>query len=493
MLPRDARFCPYDGSELGRDSSEHLGRNSGLRDVVDGRRSLVGSIIDERYEVLQLLGEGGMGCVYRVRHRVLGRLFALKALRPEYARDHALAERFVQEARAAASIAHPNVVGITDFGVFGDGQPYFVMELLEGRTLGSVLRERSTIEPEEVARMARAMACALAAAHAVGVIHRDLKPDNVMLLGDGTVTAGLKVLDFGLAVLLGASRLSSEDVVYGTPQYMSPEQARGDPIDARIDVYALGILMYEMLTGRVPFEADSQTDVLSKHLHEDAMPPSRMCPAVSRCEGLESIVLGCLHKDPNARFAGMREVVEALDKILLMIPTPAALDSARMRSSSSIRPPCESRAHWRRINRRRWWGVTGIGLAALWVSLALLFGRLHGGTNFVRSDAPDVPKRVEPIAQNPIQMSASERNVGSQGEWSMRGATVRHQARMAPGKKKPESAPNRPEERSVGRLVDQLQQYPGVGRMGVSAGGSTNGFVEQNKTGSSEMANPWAK
>ena len=255
------KFCPFDGETLVTDQ----GRGAAVPDP------LLGITVDDRYEVLAVIGEGGMGRVYRVRHRRLGRSFALKALRTELARDTNLAERFIQEARAAAVVTHPNVVQINDFGTLHTRQPYFVMELLEGRTLARIIREEGPIEPLRCLTIARQIAEAIAAAHAMGVIHRDLKPDNIILVRPSGSHTIVKVLDFGLAKVAGSNRLTRPGVVFGTPHYMSPEQASGEQFDHRVDIYALGIIMFEMLTGRVPFEADTYMGVLSKHLY--AQPP----------------------------------------------------------------------------------------------------------------------------------------------------------------------------------------------------------------------------
>jgi serine/threonine-protein kinase len=278
---------------------------------------LLGVTVDDRYEVLAVIGEGGMGRVYRVRHRRLGRSFALKALRLELAREPSLADRFIQEARAAAVVSHPNVVQINDFGTLHSGQPYFVMELLEGRTLARIIKEEGPIEPVRCLSIARQIAEAIAAAHAMGVIHRDLKPDNVILVRPSGSHTTVKVLDFGLARVAGSARLTRPGVVFGTPYYMSPEQAGGDPFDHRVDVYALGIIMFEMLTGRVPFEADTQMGVLSKHLYQEPPKlPDFTLPVIGK-PGLQEVIAGCLAKKVDDRWASMTELARRLNSLCL--------------------------------------------------------------------------------------------------------------------------------------------------------------------------------
>lgn len=391
-VPFEAQFCPFDGCALVSDKDPIDAAKASRRRGARAHDTLVGRIVDERYEVLQLLGEGGMGSVYRVRHRVLGRPLALKVLRPEYARDQALAERFVQEARAAAAISHPNVVSITDFGMIGRGQPYFVMELLEGQTLSSVMRERGPLAPEFVIGVARSVASGLAAAHEVGVIHRDLKPDNIILLGDATAPSALKVLDFGLAKLLGASRLTHDDVVYGTPQYMSPEQASGEELDARVDIYALGILTYEMLTGRVPFEADSYMGVLTQQIYAEPTPLSAHRQDLTAYPTLEAIVLSCLKKRRDERISSMSELIAALDAAL-----GTSVESHRRRTVSSIRPPQDSRVvRRRRQRRRRWWTYALVGATALSVALLLLYGRLSRDSVSPKPSPSGIPGNSQP-------------------------------------------------------------------------------------------------
>lgn len=347
------------------------------------QNSLIGCIIDERYEVLQLLGEGGMGCVYRVRHRVLGRLLALKALRIELARELVTAERFVQEARAAAAISHPSIVKINDFGMLETGQPYFVMELLEGRTLSSLLAEQGTFAAAYVVVIAHKIALALDAAHAAGVIHRDLKPDNVVLSALTPHQVELKVLDFGLAMMDGSSRLTRDGVVFGTPQYMSPEQATGETLDARVDQYALGIVMYELLTGRVPFTADNYMGVLTQQLYAEPIPPSAVVPVAAECAELEGVILRCLAKSASQRFESMAELAGTLVGIAARLGISIPNDGYRP-PLASVRPPVESRTR-RRSSRQRFLTYAILGATAFLVALGLLY--LH----LVRAHLPDSP------------------------------------------------------------------------------------------------------
>jgi serine/threonine-protein kinase len=297
-----AMFCPFDGERL-----VALPAPSGTRVDVD---PLLGVVVDERYRIESVLGSGGMGTVYEATHIVLARRMALKVLRHELAGQGDLSARFLREARAAASVEHPNVVRISDFGTLPSGQAYFVMELLSGTSLRSLV-SCGPLEPNRVAAIAHQVADGLAAAHRAGIVHRDLKPDNIQI--DPQAGDFVKVLDFGLARVAGTSRLTKEGVVFGTPQYMSPEQAAGELVDHRSDVYALGVMMYEMLTGRVPFEADTYMGVLTKHLRTPPVPP-RVVLGDRDLGGLEPIVLRALEKSPGRRFSNMTELMMALDQ-----------------------------------------------------------------------------------------------------------------------------------------------------------------------------------
>ncbi len=298
-----AKFCPFDGERLA-----DAGPDSSARELVQD--PLLGVIVHERYRIERVLGTGGMGTVYEATHIVLVRRMALKVLRTELAGQGDLSARFLREARAAAAIEHPNVVRISDFGTLPTGQAYFVMELLSGTSLRALV-SAGPLEPDRVASIAHQVADGLSAAHRAGIVHRDLKPDNIQI--DPQAGDFVKVLDFGLARVAGTSRLTKEGVVFGTPQYMSPEQATGEHVDHRSDVYALGVMMYEMLTGRVPFEADTYMGVLTKHLRTPPVPP-RVVLGERDLGGLEPIVLRAMHKSPEHRFSNMVELMTAIEQ-----------------------------------------------------------------------------------------------------------------------------------------------------------------------------------
>jgi len=301
----DGRFCPFDGEPL-----------SASKDWDPSLDPLLGTVIDQRYEILSVLGEGGMGVVYAARHRALGKRFAIKALRKDLASDGEIAARFIQEARTAASVSHPGLVEITDFGKLPSGQPFFVMELLEGQSLATLIRRGGPIPAARAVGLIRQIAEALGAAHDLSIVHRDLKPDNIHVATDDLGRDRVKIVDFGLAKVIGASRLTRAGMVFGTPHYMSPEQAMGEVTDHRADIYALGIVMYEMFTGHVPFEADSYMGVLTKHMYMAPTPLSQVA-GTEKLAALEDVTLRCLEKKPDHRYSTLRELIEDLDRVFV--------------------------------------------------------------------------------------------------------------------------------------------------------------------------------
>jgi Protein kinase domain/FIMAH domain len=275
-------------------------------------------VLVDRYELGPVLGQGGMARVHLALDRQLGRRVAIKVLAPPFDRDGEFVERFRREARAAAGLSHPNIVAVFDSGS-DDGTHFIVTELVEGETLADRLRRDGPLPPADAVAAAVDVTRALAAAHARGLIHRDIKPGNVMLLPDG----GVKVVDFGIARAAGSDTLTHTGVVLGSTAYLSPEQAGGQPVDERADLYSLGCVLYEMLTGHVPFSADTPIATMYRHVNEDAPPPSTIAPVQPE---LEDVVLRCLEKDPKGRFASAAE----LEAALLAVPLARGGDTMRL-------------------------------------------------------------------------------------------------------------------------------------------------------------------
>jgi serine/threonine-protein kinase len=277
---------------------------------------LVGRTLDGRYRIESVLGEGGMGLVYRARHAMLNKPLAIKVLKPEVSKDAEVMQRFQQEAQSASAIGSQHIIDISDFGALPDGSTYFVMEFLDGVSLTKALEMERPMRTERIVRVGKQICEALGAAHERSIVHRDLKPDNIYLVKRGHDTDFVKVLDFGIAKVGGASsKLTKAGQVFGTPHYMSPEQCAGANVDQRTDIYALGVILYEMASGRVPFDADNLMGILTKHMYEKPIAPHELPPPVEVSPGLEAVIMKCLEKSTEARYHTMADVAADLDAI----------------------------------------------------------------------------------------------------------------------------------------------------------------------------------
>ncbi len=273
-------------------------------------------VLGGRYRIVRHLARGGMAEVHLGRDELLGRTVAIKVLSPELSHDQSFVERFRREARAAAGLNHQNVVSVHDFGQ--DGGSYFiVMEYVEGPTLGDLIRRQGPMEPAEAVRIAVAVAGALAVAHAQGVIHRDVKPANVLLAGDA-----VKVADFGIARATEAQQgLTRPGMVLGTVRYLSPEQARGAALDHRTDIYSLGVVLYEMLAGEPPLPDDDPVAMATRQRNGEGLPPpSSRNPRVP--PALDAVVAKAMSPDPAGRYRSAQELRAALLAVAAVLPDP---------------------------------------------------------------------------------------------------------------------------------------------------------------------------
>ncbi len=275
---------------------------------------LVGTLIAGKYKIIKKIGEGGMGSVYIADQEPINRKVAIKVLLGKLAEDEVAVKRFEQEARAISRMQHPNTVTIYDFGT-EDGRLYIVMEYLKGKTLTQVLRQDGVLAAPRACKIMRQVCSSLADAHAAGIIHRDLKPDNIFLTEVGGDPDWVKVLDFGVAKLAdteGAGTLTQTGMIFGTPKYMSPEQAEGRPIDYRADIYALGVVLFELLIGRPPFVADTPVGLLLKHISEPPPPFKKIRPDLQIDPRVEAIVMKALEKTPDRRQQVVSELANEL-------------------------------------------------------------------------------------------------------------------------------------------------------------------------------------
>ncbi|HSB54454.1 MAG TPA: serine/threonine-protein kinase, partial [Gemmatimonadales bacterium] len=315
-------FCQKDGTPL---------RPSGGQTA-----DLVGQVIADRYHIQKKLGEGGMGQVYLAEHVKMGRRCAIKIMSPAMMKDPDAISRFNREAANASRIGHPNVCAIYDFGETPEGLIYLAMEFIEGRSLNSILDESHTLPIPRAASIITQCADALQVAHDLGIVHRDLKPDNIMVTtarGRDTV----KVVDFGIAKAVGADggaqKVTKTGFVVGTPEYMSPEQLAGDPVDGRSDLYSLALVFYRMLTGSSPFPADSQQETMIKRLTDDPLPLATARPDVRFPADLQRVMDRALARSPQDRYPSSAEFARDVRALSGSLTGPVDADAGTQQMS----------------------------------------------------------------------------------------------------------------------------------------------------------------
>jgi tetratricopeptide (TPR) repeat protein len=337
-----------------------------------------GTVVDARYRIIAPLGSGGMGTVYRAEHVHIRREVALKIVHAAMGKFPLIGERFEREARAIGKLQQENCVGVQDFGQLEDSSLYLAMELVEGTPLDRLIDPARPLPWRRVLHIARHVLAGLAHAHAAGIVHRDIKPENIILTareGDGDFA---KILDFGLAKLIGQSderELTVAGTAFGTPTYMAPEQAVGDPIDGRADLYALSVMMYELMTGRPPFAAEDKLSLLAMHTGKAAppMPPELGIPAA-----VEALVMRGLEKKPAHRYADAAAYVAAIDRACADPNTaPAPRAPLATTTASTELPPA---ARW------KWMAIAATGAAVLAIVALILTGGEHTG-NGAEDDA----------------------------------------------------------------------------------------------------------
>jgi serine/threonine-protein kinase len=354
--------------------------------------SYVGYVIDGRYRIEKIIGRGGMGVVYRAKHTVIDKLAAIKILLPT--EDPDVVERFVNEAKAASSIGNDHIVDTVDFGELPDGSTFFVMEYLEGQTLAKLIKQEKSIPLSRAIDFAHQIAEGVGAAHRAGIVHRDLKPENIFLASrDGEEF--VKLLDFGIAKMQHAqNRITRAGTIFGTPHYMSPEQAAGAEVDPRTDIYSLGIILYEMLSGGVPFDAENPMGLLTQHMYTEPVPLTRVEePPQEVPLGMDAIVLKCLAKKPHGRYASMAEFVLDLRRFERGEPPVALADllaNAEKREDEALAARARDGLRSRRPPRpTRWWFGVAFVLAVIAFGGSLFYG--------MRRRAPATLRRTESV------------------------------------------------------------------------------------------------
>jgi serine/threonine-protein kinase len=389
------------------------------------------TVLDKRYDVVRPLGSGGMGEVYLARDRVLGRDVALKVLRKQYAGDDEFAERFKREAMSVASLSHPNIVQVYDRGETEEGSSYIAMEYVPGGTLKERISREGSLEAADAAGLGAQVAEALGAAHDRGMVHRDIKPQNVLLAARG----GAKVADFGIARAGSSATISRTGSVMGTAGYMSPEQALGKPATPKSDLYSLGVVLYEALTGELPYTADNPIAVSMKHVNEPLRPPVQLNPRIPR--GMNALVTKLLAKDPEDRYADADELADDLWRVNRGLE-PVAAGVGRKQGPSTQRtalasPNVTSKMHrprpgpmpYRRRRRLPW---LLIALAAILFTLGVLGSvqavlgtdAMNGWFDVFQGDKrspsqPAGPKKVKVPEVDGLTRSVAEKRLTEEG------------------------------------------------------------------------------
>jgi len=365
------------------------------------------TIVDGRYRIVRRLGAGGMAEVYCAEDSQLGRQVALKLLYRRFAEDAEFVERFRREASAAAGLQHPNVVQVFDRGEW-DGTYYIAMEFIPGRTLKEVVRDHGALEPALAADLTTQILRAARFAHRRGVVHRDLKPQNVLVDEEGRA----KVADFGIA-RAGASDMTETGSVMGTAQYLSPEQAQGLPVDLRSDLYSIGVILYELLTGQLPFDGESAVAIAVQHLNDDPPPIRTLRPDIA--PELEAAVMRALAKDPAARWADADEFIRALEGARAGLGgQPLGQDTAAFAAVVPPMPPEEDEDE-----RKLRWPWIALGVTALLIALALLL--LTGGD---KVEVERVVGQLEAVAVDRLEDDGFEVEVDRQPDLAPVGEVI---------------------------------------------------------------------
>ena len=377
------------------DTTPHTPAGSAATETTARFDPLVGTVLAERYAIVRRIGEGGMGAVYEARHAIIGKRVAVKVLLEKFLENQELIARLLQEARLASSIGHENIVDVTDYGTTSDGRAFVVMEFLDGESLAQLVIRDAPLPVERSLAILRQVCSALSAAHAKGIVHRDVKPENIYLVRRGELDF-VKVVDFGVSKAVhsreeGADlqRLTRTGTVLGTPLYMSPEQARGgDDVDHRADIWSAGLMLYECLTGEVPFRANNYLGVISQVLTQETVPPSQLRPELGIPAAVDRVVMRALAKDREQRYQQMAEFEHDVERLL------AGDSTVALREASE---PSEAPT-----GHRLRWPLAALGVLALGAAIAVALA----GSG-LQTQAPVTPAPPKPalLATPPVAAS----------------------------------------------------------------------------------------
>jgi tRNA A-37 threonylcarbamoyl transferase component Bud32 len=352
----------------------------------------VGTIISDRYRLVRRIGVGGMGVVYEAEHTLMKKALAIKLLHPELGHVDQIVQRFEREAQSASRLSHPGIIQVTDFGKTEQGELFLVMEFLIGESLAETIAHSNRIPVARATGIMRQVLAALDHAHGLGVIHRDLKPENIMLTRreDLSERDHVKLLDFGIAKLnhdapADGPALTQAGIIFGTPSYMSPEQAMGQPTCARSDLYSCGVILYEMVTGKKPFVAEKLMQVISMHLTVEAKPARDAAPDAGISEQLSETIRKALAKRPEDRFATALEFLDALEG--------RHVSSTLKRRIEPVRAALRGR--WRRLSRAGRWTAAGVAAALCVAAIGLTF-RPRAKPLHPKLVAPDIASALKP-------------------------------------------------------------------------------------------------
>lgn len=414
------RLCPHDGTVLESDRTPEM--------------AAVGRVLDGKYRLDAFLSRGGMGAVYEATHVMLNRKVAVKLISPALVSSPDTVRRFQREARAVTHLNHPNIVRVHDLGQTADGSLYIAMDLIAGEDLNAVIERSGTFEASRIVHILRQVVSALAHAHAQGIVHRDLKPHNIMI-GRGQDGRDLAtLLDFGIAKTFevdAQTKVTSTGFAVGTPHYMSPEQAGAGPVDARSDLYAIGVILYQMLAGEPPFADASTPAILVKHLTETPVRPSAKRPERAVPPGLERIAMRCLEKKPEARFQSADELLRTLEAgdstaDYNAAPTvPVAVPKTRTTPAATAAAIPQPRSRWRAY-------AAGAAIVAMLSVVAV--GLVNRSNRRAAAAPPESTPQAQPepaaVTQEPVE-PAQQDAAGGRSPMMSRALTQRVRALLA--------------------------------------------------------------